>query len=320
MATSASVDYNNTRNEIIKDALVLIGVIGAEETIHEADQALADRFLNRMVKAWDAQGIHLWTYNEATLFLADNTNTYNLANTSSDANWSDTVEVTTLDAAEASGQTVISVTSTSGMANSDNIAVVLDDDTTEWTTISSFVADDTVTLANAINSAAASGNYVFSYTTRANRPLKIHSIRRRTGTGTSTMDVPLIQLSREEYFDLPNKEVRGTPTQYYYDPQITTGKLYVWPTPDDPFIRLQLTYQAQLEDFDAAGNNPDFPQEWLECLVYNLAMRIAPAFGKDEKLLATLAPMAQASLQSLISYDQETTSIQLVPTYNGWGS
>lgn len=318
MATSGSINYNDTRNDIIQDALILIGVIGAEETIHEADQALASRFLNRMIKAWDAQGIHLWTYNEATLILTDNTNTYNLASASTDANWSDPVRVTTLSAAEASGQTVISVTSSTGMTAADNVAIVLDDDTVEWTTISTVDSSTQITIANSLNSAAASGNLVYAFTTRAGRPLKIHSIRRRTKTGTSTQDIPLIQLSREEYFNLPNKESRSTPTQFYYDPQLTTGKLYLYPTPDDPEVRLQITYQAQMEDLDAAGDNPDFPQEWLECLTYNLAMRLAPAFGKDQKVIATIAPMAQASLAAIIAYDQETTSIQLIPNAEGY--
>ena len=53
---------------------------------------------------------------------------------------------TTLDADEAASQTVLSVTSTSGFANSDNIGIELDDGTRQWTTISSFVADDTVTV------------------------------------------------------------------------------------------------------------------------------------------------------------------------------
>ena len=321
MATSGSINYNSTRNELIQDALILIGVIGAEESIHEADLALANRFLNRMVKAWDAQGIHLWTYSEATLFLADGTNSYNMASASSDARWADTVYDTTLSAAEAASQTVLSVTDSTGMTAADICGIVLDDDTIHWTTIATVDSATQITVDTALASAAASGNRVYAFTSRSERPLHIHSIRRRSGSGVDVHDVPLITLSREEYFDLPNKEAKSTPTQFYYDPQLTTGKLYLYPTPDDPEVRLKLTYQRQLEDFDAAADNPDFPQEWLECLTYNLAMRLAPAFGKDQKVIATIAPMAQASLQNILDHDQEVTSIQLVPTSDVyWGS
>ena len=321
MATSGSTNYNDTRNEIIKDALILIGVIGAEETIHEADQALGARFLNRMVKSWDAQGIHLWTYNEATLIPQDNINNYSLGSASGDAHVSDNMIVTTLSAAEAAGQTIISVTDSTGMTASDNVAIVLDDDTVEWTTISTVDSSTQITLADSLDSAAASGNLVYAYTSKSNRPLRISSIRRRTNTGQNQQEVPLIKLSREEYFDLPNKESRGTPTQFYYDPQLTSGKLYLWPTPDDPETRIQITYQAQIEDFDAAGDNPDFPQEWLECITWNLAMRLSPVFGKHEMAVSTIAPTAEMMLQRIKDYDQEVTSVQFMPNYEeGWGS
>jgi hypothetical protein len=314
MATSGSVDFNQTRNEIIKDALVLLGVIGADETIHEADQALSARFLNKMVKSWDAQGIHLWTATEATLFLADEVAEYDLSNASGSARWSDTVVDTTLSAAEAASQTVISVTTSTGMTAADIVGIVADDDTVHWSTIASVDSSTQITIDDATVAASASGNRVYSFTTRANRPLKIHSVRRRSETAN---DVPLIKLSREEYFDLPAKDSVGTPVQFFYDPQLTTGKLYLWPKPSDPEVRLKMTYQRQLEDFDAAGNNPDFPQEWLECLTYNLAVRLAPAFGKDQKAIATLAPMAVSMLESIKSYDNEVTSISISPNYEG---
>jgi hypothetical protein len=67
---------------------------------------------------------------------------------------------TTLDAAEASGQTVLSVASTANFAAAQTIFVQLDNDTYHQSTISSFVTNDTVTIADALPSAAASGNKV----------------------------------------------------------------------------------------------------------------------------------------------------------------
>lgn len=312
MATSGSRDYNDTRTTIITDALVLLGVVGAEQAIHESDSALANRFLNRLVKSWDAQGIHLWTYTEATIFLEKGTNKYLLDNQSSSAKWSNTVVETTLSAAEASGQTVISVTSSTGMTAADIVGIVLNDNTTHWSTIASVDSSTQITIDDATTGAAASGNNVYTFTSRANRPQRIHSIRRVTDSAANN-EVPLIKLSREEYFDLPSKNVQGVPSQFYYDPQLTTGALYLWQTPEDTSTRLRITYMRQIEDFDAAGNNPDLPQEWLECLVYNLAAALAPVFGKEQKALGYITPRAEHLLFSISTYDVESTSIQLVP-------
>jgi len=67
---------------------------------------------------------------------------------------------TTTDADEAAGQTVISVTSTANFTNGNTIYIELDNDSLHRTTISSFVANDTVTIASAIPYAATSGNKV----------------------------------------------------------------------------------------------------------------------------------------------------------------
>ena len=69
MATSGSTDFNSTRNEIIYDALRRINVLGENEIASAYDLELTNRVLNRMVKAWEAQGIHLWTKSQAVLFL-----------------------------------------------------------------------------------------------------------------------------------------------------------------------------------------------------------------------------------------------------------
>ena len=60
MATSGSTDYSQTRDDIIKRALRLIGVLAQGET-PTADQVTeAAAALNGLVKAWQADGMPLW--------------------------------------------------------------------------------------------------------------------------------------------------------------------------------------------------------------------------------------------------------------------
>ena len=69
MTTSGSVNFAINRNQIITDALEDIGAIGAGDTPDDDDIQACALKLNIMVKAWMAQGIHLWALEEATLFL-----------------------------------------------------------------------------------------------------------------------------------------------------------------------------------------------------------------------------------------------------------
>ena len=64
---------------------------------------------------------------------------------------------TTLDADEIQGQTVLSVTSTTNFSAGAAIIVHLDNSRTHLSTISSFVANDTVTIDDGLPSKASSG-------------------------------------------------------------------------------------------------------------------------------------------------------------------
>lgn len=143
---------------------------------------------------------------------------------------------------------------------------------------------------------------------------KVLSVRRRT----SSIDTPLTELSREEYYDLPNKSQAGTPLSCYFDPQRSTKTLYVWPVPTAAIATsttLPYTYARFIEDCDALTNDPDVPQEWLEALSYGLARRLAPRFP-GIVASAEFAEIKEASERlyaALSSVDQETSSIFFQP-------
>ena len=70
---------------------------------------------------------------------------------------------TTLDADELTGQTVLSVVSTSSMTIGDTIIVFMNNEITHLSTIFSFVENDTVTINEALTFNASSGNTVIVY-------------------------------------------------------------------------------------------------------------------------------------------------------------
>lgn len=78
MATSGSTDYSQTRDDIIKRALRLIGALAQGESPTTDQVTEAAVALNGLVKAWEADGMPLWAIKERTITLQATTNTYTL--------------------------------------------------------------------------------------------------------------------------------------------------------------------------------------------------------------------------------------------------
>ena len=313
MATSGSYNFNMTRNEIIKDALITLGIVGIEQTVQAPDQVFAERALNRMIKEWQTSGARLWNRREGILFPAAEQIKYTVGATDHITTTGDAV-YTTLDADEATSQTTLSVTSTSGFANSDNIGIELDDGTRQWTTISSFVADDTVTIATGLTSAAASGNSVYVYTNKINRPLEISEARRVSDiTGSTPTETSITPLRHEQYFQISSKNTEGKVNSFYYDKTLSNGTLYIWPEPDNVDDVIKFTYTDTMEDFDASTDNPDYPQEWLSAIVTNLAYRLAYPYGRYQELPA-LKAMAEETYYHAMKWDSDDASFFISPT------
>ncbi len=307
MSTSGSVNFTMNRDEIITDVLEDIGALGAGETPVYDDVTTCARKLNMMVKAWMAQGIHLWAMKEATLFLADGTKSYSLGATGTHC--TNTYVHTTLSTDEAISSTSLGITSFTGMSASDNIGIVLDDGTIHWTTISG-APGLTTTIATGLASAATSGNVVFAYTSKINRPQRITSAYRRT---IDNYDAPIKILSREEYADLPSKFSEGKTLQAFYDPQLTNGVLYAWPVPDLATDVIRFWYERVLEDFDAVTDNPDFPIEWAEAICAGLTYRVARKYGATPSQIAGYKNDADEKLQIALGFDRETALVSFQP-------
>lgn len=142
----------------------------------------------------------------------------------------------------------------------------------------------------------------------------VSSVRRRT----TSIDTPLIEYSRQEYFDLPTKSAQGTPVSWYVDKQRTTMVLYVWPTASASVAAnttLEYTYQRIIQDVDDLDNEADMPQEWLETIAYGLARRLGPIFGlAGNPNFQVVASEADRLLAELSAVDQETASLFMQPT------
>lgn len=307
MATSGTATFNSTRNEIIAGALRLLTVIRAGETA--GSQLIADgaRRLNGMVKRWQGSGIHVWTVTEATLFPQPRQIRYGMGIGATDHITRSYVE-TTLSADEATGQSILSVTDPTLFVSGNTVGVVIDDGTIHWTTVNGAPGPSTVTITTPLPDSASQGAKVYAYGQKITRPLKIVDSRRlNVDTGLeSPMRPPMARL---EYQGLPNKSQPGPINGLFYDPQLTIGYAYLWQAPVAINELIKFTYWRPIEDFNAAGDNPDMPQEWIDAIEYNLALQWAPEFSVPMETFNQIAALAAGMLDGVANFDREAESV-----------
>lgn len=312
MASSGSVDFSVNRNEIIEAALRAARILGKDQTPDASHITTGAQALNMIVKQWQgkadfAPGLKVWSRKTAYLFLQEGEHQYDLG--PSGDHWTGTYYSTTTDAAEAAAQTIISVTSTTNMTNGDNIGIVLDDGTIHWSTISSFSAGDTVTIASGLASAAASGSRVFWYTSKARRPLEVLTAVLRD---TSAQDSPMYPMSLEAFESITDKTADGTPQMYVYEPMLTNGRISFDREPDDVTKVVRIVFLGTLEDFDSATDTPDYPQEWFRALKFNLALDLWNEY-KDGDPPVSLEKRAAQALAVAQSTNPETSDLHFQP-------
>lgn len=144
---------------------------------------------------------------------------------------------------------------------------------------------------------------------------RVTSVRRRT----SSIDTPLMPMSRQAYYDYPAKSSAGMPYQYYFDPQRATRTLFVVNVPDASIAAsttLQYTYQRVIEDLDSLNDDIDTPQEWLEAFVYSLAARLLIPYGRyisDPNSAARIEARAGELYAQLTASSEEDGSVFFQP-------
>lgn len=308
--TSGTAVFNYGRDQIIKASLRKIGAIASGETPdNNTIQDAADQ-LNIMVKAWNATGIHIWTEEEATLFMQPSQVSYTLGGTTTDHIAWGGYAYTTVSVVAAAGASTITVASTSGIVNGYKIGIGLNGGTIQWTTVNGAPVGSAVTLAAATTDSVSVGNPVFVYQTDISRPLRVVSGRRFNFS--SNIDTPLIPLSRIDYRNLPNKTNTGTATQFFYDPRggaNNQGIMFVWPAPLSAQDGIKFTWYRPLQDFNASGNIPDLPTEWLDAIIWSLAVKLAPEYDCAPQRYQMIQEQAAQAMDLVMGWDREIESV-----------
>jgi len=149
------------------------------------------------------------------------------------------------------------------------------------------------------------------------KPLKIlQAIRRDNSVVATPVDVELNIYTYQDYENLSNKNSQGTPVHIFYQPGAYTGTIHLWNPPNSYWQtngQLYIRYQRQFQDFDNSTDEPDFPVEWHEALIYNLAARLAPEYGLAVNERAAIRQEAKEFLEEALSFGTEEGSLFLMP-------
>ena len=92
----------------------------------------------------------------------------------------------------------------------------------------------------------------------------------RETDGTDITDITITRISREDYLEIPNKDDKSRPSQWFLDRQRVAPILYLYPTPDaaDTFKYWGLTKIQDAGDYE---DELDIPTRFLPCLTAGMA-------------------------------------------------
>ena len=314
MATSGTVSFTMCALEVVNKAFGKIGVKVAEQALSADEYQDGQDALNLMIKSWGAQGLHLWTKDEGIAFLDVGKTDYLLGATGDEACQLDDFISTTTTTDIFPLQSIIPVVSTLGMVVGDYIGIQLDPKVRHWAKIATVDSDIQVTIDNLTLGASAAGSTVFTFTTLVQRPNRILSFRRKTFADDN--EIPVISWSRDQYFNQVNKISQGTVVNCYYSPLLTNGRLYVWQTASSVNDFIRFTFERPLEDITDGNETLDFPAEWLEAIIYNLAARLTDEYDTPPIKMQSVNGKAIQFLDDLLGWDEEMESLNLQPDFD----
>jgi len=150
------------------------------------------------------------------------------------------------------------------------------------------------------------------------RPLKVIQGFYRNSQSSPPIDVPVMVISKQEYNILGSKQSTGVANTIFYDPRQLNGMLYVYLTPNlytQTNLQLHLIAQLPLDDLTTALGVPNFPNEWMNCLVWNLADQLSMEYGVPMNARQEIALRAAAYKTQLVDWDVEASSIFFSPDY-----
>lgn len=177
-----------------------------------------------------------------------------------------------------------------------------------WFTVDVIVGD-TLILSDIIGTDVIGGETVYYYEENIGRPNDISDIRYVENLSDS-YENPIAKIARREYLAITDKKATGSPIQAYFEREKESANLYLYNNPDKEYF-VCFSYQKTFDIFSDANDNADFPDEYIDCLVWNLAYKLCIIFKVPD--IANIKLEADDTKMKAQMWDNEMVSFNIAP-------
>jgi hypothetical protein len=134
----------------------------------------------------------------------------------------------------------------------------------------------------------------------------IDIVLRRSG-----VDTPVEIMTRQEWLNIPDKDLQGRPDRYFADKQRDAIDLTLWTVPENSTDVLHYDCLIRYEDHDQAAQNADIPYYMQDAFAAGLAARLAEKYAPqlEDKLIAK----AGIALREGLGASKEIGDLRIVP-------
>lgn len=158
---------------------------------------------------------------------------------------------------------------------------------------------------------AGQREYNLSIASGSKLPLRVLDCFLRNSNGHDRI---INVLSRYDQNNIGLKTSPGEPNQIFYDPQLTGGIITLYAVPTHSTDTLHVIIQRQVQDFNLATDNPDFPQEALQMLKWGLADEIALEYSTPKDVRYEIASKAKKYREDFADEAMEQASVTFTPS------
>lgn len=184
-----------------------------------------------------------------------------------------------------------------------------------------------------VRSPVAIGNKMYFYRNKASRPVSILYASRVSDSN----EVPVSIIGETDYQTLNTKTQQGPTTQLWHRAGTKSGltqqsggvtleegivsELFVWPLSGiaDTYNRLKLVCQFRCDDMDNSADEMQFPIEWANAIIFNLAHDLAPEYGVSREERIDLYTIGQGKLKELLDHDVEDANVVITLDQSAYG-
>ena len=152
-----------------------------------------------------------------------------------------------------------------------------------------------------------------SYSLNTNVIDILDMVVRRTTNSVNT-DTNMSRISRSEYLNIPNKDTKARPNQFFFDKQ-TTPAIKIYPTPENSTDILVFNKLVRMDDADTATNTMDLPFRFYPCFAAGLAYYIS--IKRAPQRTAELKSIYEEEFRRAADQDEDRASFRIRPHLRG---